>query len=157
MDWVSGPGVGPGSIDGLPLWKPPYSRITAIDLNTGEHQWMIPVGETPARIKNNPALKGIDVGNTGNGAHPNQLLTKTLMMYGAGRGAEPMFYAHDKKTGARIGGVKLPASSNTTPMTYIHEGRQYIVIPIGGAQHPGALVALALPAGTQTTNNPQGQ
>jgi glucose dehydrogenase len=157
MDWVSGPGVGPGAIDGLPMWKPPYSRITAIDLNTGEHMWMIPVGETPARISNHPALKGIDIGNTGNGAHPNQLMTRTLMMYGAGRGAEPIFYAHDKKTGTRVGGVKLPAPSNTSPMTYMHEGRQYIVVPVGGAQHPGSLVALALPGGKPTTNNPEGQ
>jgi glucose dehydrogenase len=84
-------------------------------------------------------------------------MTKTLMMYGAGRGAEPVFYAHDKKTGARVGDVKLPSPSNTSPMTYMHEGRQYIVVPVGGAQHPGSLVALALPGGKPTTNNPEGQ
>lgn len=145
MDWVSGPGVGPGTVDGLPLWKPPYSRITAIDLNTGEHLWWIPNGETPARVRNHPALKGLDVGNTGNGAHGNKLVTKTLLMYGAGRGAERKFYAVDKKTGKQLGVVDIPASSNSTPMTFMHEGKQYIVIPVGDGNHPGSLVALALP------------
>jgi glucose dehydrogenase len=145
MDWVAtGPG-GTGTVDGLPLWKPPYSRITAIDLNTGEHLWMIPNGVTPDRVKNHAALKGLDIGNTGNGAHGNKLVTKTLLMYGAGRGAESKFYAVDKRTGKPIGAVDIPAPSNSTPMTYLHDGRQYIVIPIGGGNHPGSLVALALP------------
>ncbi len=156
MDWVSGPGVGPGNIDGLPLWKPPYSSISAIDLNKGEILWTIPNGTTPDRIKNNPALKGIDIGNTGNGAHGNKLITRTLLMYGAGRGAEPKFYAVDKATGKQLGVVDIPAPSNSTPMTYMHEGRQFIVIPIGGAQHPGSLVALALPAGAKPATSQGG-
>ncbi|MCA1583407.1 MAG: PQQ-binding-like beta-propeller repeat protein [Acidobacteria bacterium] len=155
MDWVSGPGVGPGNVDGLPLWKPPYSRITAIDLNTGEHLWWIPNGETPARVKNHPALKGLDIPNTGNGAHGNKLVTKTLLMYGAGRGAESKFYAVDKKTGKQLGVVDIPAPSNSTPMTFMHEGRQFIVIPIGGGNHPGSLVALSLPSGQKPTTMAQ--
>jgi quinoprotein glucose dehydrogenase len=73
------------------------------------------------------------------------LVTKTLLMYAAGRGAEPMFYAVDKRTGEQLGSVEIPAPSNSTPMTYLHEGRQFIVIPIGSGTHPGSLVALALP------------
>lgn len=133
------------AIDGLPLFKPPYSRITAIDLNTGEHLWWIPNGVTPDRIKNHPALEGLDIGNTGNAAHGNKLVTKTLLMYGAGRGAESVFYALDKQTGEQLGAVDIPAPSNSSPMTYMHEGRQYIVMPIGSGNFPGSLVALALP------------
>ncbi len=139
-----GPG-GMGRVQGLPLYKPPYSRITAIDLNTGEHLWWIPNGDTPDTIKNHPALQDMDIGNTGSTSHATKLITKTLLMYAEGRGARPLWYAHDKATGERLGSVEIPAPSNSAPMTYMHEGRQYIVIPIGSADHPGSLVALALP------------
>ena len=65
-------------------------------------------------------------------------------MYAEGRGQRPRWYAHDKRTGARIGFVEIPAPSNSAPMTYMHEGAQYIVIPIGGPNQPGSLVALTL-------------
>jgi glucose dehydrogenase len=145
MDWVATSPGAIGTIDGLPLFKPPYSRITAIDMNTGEHLWWIPNGDTPDRIRNHPALKGIDVGETGSGAHANALVTKTLLMYGEGRGAAPRFHAVDKNTGKRLGTVRLPAPTNSSPMTYLHDGRQFIVMPIGGATFAGSLVALALP------------
>ena len=85
MDWVAGPG-GVRGPQGLPLWKPPYARITAIDLNTGEHLWWIPNGETPDRIKSHSLLEGIDIGNTGSPSHPTQVVTKSLLIYGEGRG-----------------------------------------------------------------------
>jgi glucose dehydrogenase len=143
-EWVSG-GRGPGRVRGLPYLKPPYGRITAIDLNTGENLWWIPNGDPPDFVTNHPDLQGIDIPNTGQPSHATALVTRTLLMYGEGRGAPGRFHAHDKKTGARIGTVELPASTNTAPMTYMHEGKQYIVVSVGGGVHPGAHVALALP------------
>jgi quinoprotein glucose dehydrogenase len=143
-DWASGRGVGPGRIKGLPYLKPPYGKIVAIDLNTGEHLWWIPNGDKPAFIENHPDLKGLDIPNPGQPSHATALVTKTLLIYGEGRGAGPRLHAHDKKTGARIATVELPAPTNTAPMTYMHEGTQYIVVSVGGGTYPGAHVALAL-------------
>ncbi len=145
VDWVSvGPG-GVGGVEGLPLYKPPYGRITAIDLNTGEHLWWIPNGDTPDAVRNHPRLRGIDVGRTGAGAHATALVTKTLLIYGEGRGGRPLMHAVDKRTGKDLGTVELPAATTTAPMTYLHDGVQYLVSAIGGAGHPGSLVALRLP------------
>ncbi|HUE96339.1 MAG TPA: hypothetical protein VMN39_06745, partial [Longimicrobiaceae bacterium] len=144
-DWVSGGGVGTPGPEGLPLVKPPYGRITAIDMNTGEHLWWIPNGETPDRIRNHPRLAGVELPNTGQSSHANALVTRTLLMYGEGRGARPLFHAVDKRTGETLGTIELPAPTNAGPMTFLHEGRQYIVAPIGGGAHPGSLVALRLP------------
>jgi quinoprotein glucose dehydrogenase len=145
VDWVSvGPGGVPGP-EGLPLWKPPYGRITAIDMNTGEHLWWIPNGDTPDNVKNHPMLQGVDLPNTGARAHATALVTGSLLMYGEGRGARPIFHAVDKRTGEEVGRVEVPAPTMTAPMTYLHEGRQFIVVAVGGSGHPGSLVALALP------------
>ena len=145
VDWVS---VGPGGVrgpDGLPIFKPPYGRITAIDLNTGEHLWWIPNGDTPEEIKNHARLQGVDLPNTGARSHATKLVTASLLMYGEGRGAAPIFRAVDKRTGEELGQVELPAPTLTAPMTYMHEGRQYIVMAVGGGGMAGSLVALALP------------
>ncbi len=142
--FISG-GRGPRRIRGLPWWKPPYGRITAIDLNTGEHLWWIPNGDMPDFIKEHPDLKGLDIPNTGQPSHATKLVTKTLLMYGEGRGTTGRFHAHDKRTGERVGTVELPAPTNTVPMTYMHDGKQYIVASVGGRTHPGAHVALVLP------------
>ncbi len=145
MKWVAlGPG-GLGRVQGLPLYKPPYGRITAIDLNTGEHLWWIPNGDTPEFVRSHPALRGLEIGNTGSPTHATALVTKTLLIYAEGRGGRPLLYAHDKATGERLASVQIPAPSNSAPMSYMHEARQYIVLPIGGAGHPGSLVALRLP------------
>ena len=144
MQWVAGPG-GVRGPRGLPLFRPPYGRITAIDLKTGETLWWIPNGDTPDRIKNHEALQGVDIPNTGQPTHATTLVTRTLLMYGEGRGGLARFHAVDKRTGDRLGTVELPAPSNTAPMSYMHQGRQYIVIPVGGRAHPGSLVALSLP------------
>ena len=139
-----GPSGGRGNSP-LPLMKPPYGRIVAFDLNKGDFTWQIPNGDTPDRIKNHPALKGIDIGNTGQNSHANLLVTKSLLMYGEGRGGEPNFRALDKATGKEVGKIQLPAQTNTAPMTFMHNGRQYIVAAIAGAENPAELVALALP------------
>ena len=96
MEWVSGPGRGPRGPEGLPILKPPYGRMTAIDLNTGEQLWWIPNGDTPDQVKNHPALQGMEIPNTGQRAHATVLLTKTLLMYGEGRGAQARFHAVDR-------------------------------------------------------------
>ncbi|MEE2777629.1 MAG: pyrroloquinoline quinone-dependent dehydrogenase [Acidobacteriota bacterium] len=142
--FVSG-GRGPGRIRGLPLLKPPYGRITAIDLNTGEHLWWIPNGDRPDYIDQHPDLAGLDIPNPGQGTHATKLITKTLLMYGEGRGAPGRFHAHDKRTGERIGTVEIPASTNTIPMSYMHEGKQYVVLSVGGRTYSGSHVALSLP------------
>jgi len=144
VQWVSvGPG-GLGGVEGLPILKPPYGRITAIDLNTGEHLWWIPNGDTPDDVKDHPALAGMDVGRTGARAHATAVVTKTLLIYGEGRGGRPLLHAVDKTSGTEIATVSLPGSTMTAPMTFMHEGRQYIVSAIGG-NPGGALVALRLP------------
>jgi glucose dehydrogenase len=145
VDWVS---VGPGGVrgpQGLPIFKPPWGRITAIDMNTGETLWWIPNGFTPENVVNHPALAGVDVGNTGARSHATAIVTKTLLMYGQGRGAAPVFHAVNKATGEEIGRVDIPAPTITAPMTFMHEGVQYIVLSVGGRNMPGSLVALRLP------------
>lgn len=126
---------------GLPLFKPPFSRITAIDLNSGDHLWWIPVGETPERIKNHPALEGIDVGNTGSGTVALMTVTDTMLMYASAMSdGTPALFAVNKATGEQLGKVAVPAASRYGMMNYQHEGKQYVMLQTGGT-----LTALALP------------
>jgi quinoprotein glucose dehydrogenase len=142
--------VGP---QGLPLVKPPWGRITAIDLNSGEHLWMVANGEAPDYIKNHPALKGIDLSNTGRPSRSLLMVTKTLLFGPEGNNlwASPagaggnIFRAYDKKTGKVISELTLPAMATGVPMTYMADGRQFIVLAVGAAGVPAELVALALP------------
>jgi quinoprotein glucose dehydrogenase len=139
---------GPGGLRGprgLPLLKPPYGRITAIDLNTGDPVFQIPNGETPDNIKNHEALRGVTIPRTGKSGHANLLVTRTLLFYGEGRGGAPVFHAVDKRTGEEIATTALPAATNASPITFLHGGRQYIVVAVAGADLPAELVALALP------------
>ena len=145
-DWVvasRGDFSGP---QGLPIFKPPYSQIVAIDMNTGEHLWAMPNGDTPDRIKNHPALQGVDLPNTGRQSHPVTLVTRALLLTAEGPGGAPVLHAVDKRTGERLGTVDLPAPGQYGMMGYLHEGRQYVVVQIASQTHPGSLVALRLPA-----------
>ena len=135
-----------GGPQGLPIWKPPYSQIVAIDMNTGEHLWAMPNGDTPDYIVNHPALQGIDIPNTGRMAHAVTMVTPTLLITGEGLGGAPLLHAVDKMTGERLGTVELPAPSQYGMMGYEHEGQQYIVVQIAGRGMPGSLVALRLPS-----------
>lgn len=150
-----GGGAAPLTVQGLPLVKPPYSRITAIDLDTGEFRWQVPFGATPDAIRNHPALKGVNLppvtGRPGN--NPGTLVTKTLVIAGehnfgptpsGQRGA--MLRALDKMTGKEVGAVYMPAPQTGSPMTYMLNGRQYLVVAISGAGYSGELVAFRLPA-----------
>jgi quinoprotein glucose dehydrogenase len=146
VEWTHAPAEPSlGSIEGIPVFKPPYGRITAIDMNTGEHLWWIPNGDTPARLTNHRLLQGVELPNTGQPSHATAVVTRTLLMYGEGRGGLPRFHAVDKRTGERLGTIELPATTDTAPMTYLHEGVQYVVLSVSGADLPGSFVALRLP------------
>jgi glucose dehydrogenase len=144
-DWVvanRGDFRGP---QGLPIFKPPYSQIVAIDMNTGEHLWAVPNGDTPDYIKTHPALQGVLIPNTGRQSHPVTLVTATLLIAAEGIAGAPLLHALDKETGERLGTIEMPATGQYGMMTYMHEDRQYIVVQIASADHPGSLVALRLP------------
>ena len=146
VEWTHAPSRrAPGAIEGIPIFKPPYGRITAIDMNTGEILWWIPNGDTPERLRSHPQLAGVELGNTGQPSHATALVTRSLLMYGEGRDGEPRFHAVDKRTGARLGTIELPGTTDTAPMTYVHEGVQYVVTAVSGPDLPGSLVALRLP------------
>ena len=132
---------------GLPLFKPPFGRITAVDMNTGRHIWMKPNGGTPAAIREHPALKGVELEPTGSPSRAVLLATKTLLFAGEGWQGEPYFRAYDKKTGDVLAEIQIPAQATSLPMTYMHQGKQYIVFAAGnaGTEHPAELIALTLP------------
>jgi glucose dehydrogenase len=149
------------TLDGLPLYKPPYSRVTAYDLNTGTIKWQVPIGDGP---RNHPLLKELRLGPLGNAQRGNPLATATLLFVsqasgGLGRGESlkvgereltpqepepPRFRAFDKATGELVWEFELPLGPAASPMTYLYGGRQYIVMAIGGGLN-AELVALALP------------
>jgi quinoprotein glucose dehydrogenase len=141
------------TVDGLPLMKPPYGRITATDLTKGEIAWQVAHGDTPDFIKNHPALKGITIPRTGRPGLLGPTVTKSLVICGesgfatqAGGRRGALLRAYDKKTGADRGAVYMPAPQVGCPMTYMLGGRQYIALTIGGAGFPAELIAFRLPA-----------
>lgn len=139
--------TGPGGIrgpQGLELFKPPYGSVVAIDLTKGDKAWHIPNGDTPDDVKNHPALEGVDLPRTGKRSHANVLTTKSLLYYAEGRRGAPILHAVNKATGEELGEFELPAPGNTAPMTYLHDGRQYIIVSVGGPGNPGEFVALTL-------------
>jgi quinoprotein glucose dehydrogenase len=147
------------TIQGLPLGKPPYATISAIDINNGDLVWQIPHGETPDNIRNHPALKGLKIPRTGRIGRIGVLPTKTLLIAGeAGffttpsgqRGA--MLRAYDKATGQDVGAVYMPAPQTGSPMTYMLNGRQHLVVSISGGNYSGELVAFRLPQDATATN-----
>ena len=149
----SGEGGGAGlSVSGLPLVKPPYGRITAIDLTKGEIVWQVAHGDTPDNIKNNPALKGVTIPRTGRAGVIGVLTTKSLVIAGeAGFATQPsgvrgaQLRAYDKSTGKDAGSVYIPAPQSGSPMTYMLNGKQYIVLAISGGNYSAEFVAFKLP------------
>jgi quinoprotein glucose dehydrogenase len=139
---------------GLPLLKPPYGRITAIDMNTGRHVWMRPNGPGP---RDHPLLQGMDLPWLGQRGRAAPLLTRTLLFVGEGSEAAlsilpiaggKAFRAWDKQTGEVLWETMLPAGTSGAPMTYMAGGRQFIVVAVGDEEARGQLVALALPGGS---------
>jgi quinoprotein glucose dehydrogenase len=145
-------GGGNLTVRGLPIMKPPYGQISAIDLNKGEIIWQIAHGETPDGVRNNPALKGLTIPRTGRPGNVGSLVTKTLLVSGeagfgptstGARGA--MLRGYDKATGKEVGAVYIPAPQSGSPMTYMMNGKQYIVLAISGSNYSGELIAFKLP------------
>jgi quinoprotein glucose dehydrogenase len=140
------------TVQGLPLIKPPYGRINAINLDSGDILWQVPHGETPEAIRNHPALKGLNIPRTGRPGQVGTLVTRTLVIAGEpGFGPTPsgqrgsMLRAYDKRTGADAGAVYMPAPQTGSPMTYMLNGRQYLVVAISGGSYSGELVAFRVP------------
>lgn len=135
----------PLRVQGLPLVKPPYGSIVAIDMDKGEILWTIAHGETPDNIRNHPALQGLNIPRTGRQSNTiGVLVTKTLLIAGD-PGAGALLRAYDKRTGQDVGGVYLPAGQTGTPMTYMLDSKQYLVLAIGGQNYPAEYIAFKLP------------
>ena len=121
------------TVQGLPIYKPPYSKITAIDMNTGEHLWWIPIGYTPDRILKHAAVKGVELPNTGTGRQSPIIVTPTMLLYsGETSDGTPHVFAVDKRTGKELGRVKVPRQVRYGMMTYMHAGKQHLVVQMNG-------------------------
>jgi glucose dehydrogenase len=136
---------------GLPLMKPPYGRITAFNLNTGEQAWMVPNGDGP---RHHPAIAALNLPPLGDATPSAVIATKTLLFVTQADKSTPRspanvggtkFLALDKATGEMLWSIDLGVGQNGTPMTYQHEGKQYVVVAVGSTDYPAELVALALP------------
>ncbi|MDP6095638.1 MAG: PQQ-binding-like beta-propeller repeat protein [Gammaproteobacteria bacterium] len=145
--YANGPRSRPPRLaSGLPYFKPPYSTITAYDMNTGEIAFQIPTGETPDRIRNNPALEGVDIGDTGSGGAVSMVATANLLVYSGvdHDGDTVLLYAVDKKTGEEVGRIEVPSRSRYGMSSWKHDGHQYIMLQTGAK-----LTAMALPAASE--------
>ena len=142
-------GIAP-TIQQLPIVKPPWNRITAIDLNKGDQVWQVVNGDTPPAVKNHPLLRGVTLPKTGStGRAALLLVTKTLLFAGEGYNGQPFFRALDKKTGATLWETQTPVGPPTgVPMTYLHQGKQYVVVAVEGnnsTRTASQIIAYALP------------
>ena len=155
MNYINGAGGGDTggglTVQGLPLVKPPWGRITALDLNKGTMVWQVAHGETLDVVTNHPMLKGVTIPRTGRIGPIGTLTTKTLVISGEsgftstpnGRGAK--LYAYDKATGKEVASVLMPAPQTGSPMTYMLGGKQYLVLSISGAGFPAEIIAYTAP------------
>ena len=149
-----GGGEGGGlNVQGLPIIKPPYGVLAAIDLDKGRIKWRVPHGETPDAVRNSPLLKGLTIPKTGQNGSVGLVITRTLVILGDSqftttdahpRGA--MLRAYDKATGKEVGAVFMPAPQSGSPMTYSVKGRQYIVVAVSGGPYSGEYISFALPS-----------
>jgi quinoprotein glucose dehydrogenase len=146
------------NVQGLPIVKPPYGVLAAIDLKRGELKWQVPHGETPDNVRNHALLKGMDLPRTGQNGSQGLVVTRTLVIIGdrqvttpPGRSRGAMLRAYDKETGKQVGEVLMPAAQTGSPMSYAIDGRQYIVVAVGGPGFPGEYLAFTLPESKTTT------
>ena len=154
----AGGGFGRGTVDGLSVLKPPYGVLAAIHLDRGELLWQVPHGDTPDNVRNHPKLKGMDIPKTGQGGSVGLAITKTLVILGdpqvtmvPGRPRGAMLRAYDKQTGNEVGAVWMPAQQSGSPMTYLANGRQHIVVAVSGGNYSGEYIAFRVPEGITTT------
>jgi quinoprotein glucose dehydrogenase len=150
---AGGGGFGGGTvIQGVPIVKPPYGVIVSINLDKGETDWSVPHGDTPDSVRNSPAMRGVNVPKTGQSGNVGVVVTKTLIVSGDPsvtatsehpRGA--MLRAYDKQSGKEVGAVWMPAPQSGSPMTYLVDGKQYIIVAVSGGNYSGEYIALALP------------
>jgi quinoprotein glucose dehydrogenase len=152
---AAGGGSGAGlNVQGLPMIKPPYGLLAAINLDRGELMWQTPHGDTPDAVRNNPALRGKTIPKTGQAGTSGVglMVTKTMVVMGDPqvtttpehpRGA--MLRAYDKMTGKEVGAVYMPAPQSGSPMTYLLDGKQYIIVAVSGGNYSGEYLAFALP------------
>ena len=157
------PAAGGGGlqVQGLPIYKPPYGMLSAINLDRGEIAWQTPHGDTPDQIRTNPALAGLNIPKTGQPGTSGVglMVTKTVVVMGdpqvtapPGRQRGAMLRAYDKVTGGEVGAVWMPAAQSGSPMTYSVDGKQYIIVAIGGGVYSGEYVAFSLPAGARRSS-----
>ena len=149
-------GSGAGlAVQGLPMIKPPYGLLAAIDLDRGELKWQTPHGDTPDAVRNHPMLRGKNIAKTGQAgtAGVGLMVTKTVVVMGDPqvtttpehpRGA--MLRAYNKMTGREVGAVFMPAPQSGSPMTYSVDGKQYVVVAVSGGNYSGEYLAFSLPA-----------
>jgi quinoprotein glucose dehydrogenase len=148
-------------LDGLPIVKPPYGVIAAIDLNqNGKLLFQVPHGDTPDNVRNHPLLRGLNIPKTGQGASVGIMVTKTVAVAGdpqitspPGRGRGAMLRAYDKQNGTQVGEVMMPAPITGSPMTYLANGRQYIIVGVSGGNYTGEYIAFALPPSELRSGN----
>ena len=149
---------------GLPIMKPPYSEVVALDMDSGRQLWRVPIGGAPDSVRNHPALKGLklDFGRMGAfNIKPSPLLTRELFFLGESGNISPgtgsnHFRAYDKRTGAILFDTRLPSFVTAAPMTYVQKGRQYVVVAISGPGRPAELVALTLEGASDNGPAPPG-
>ena len=144
MDYFSAGLRAPRVFGQIPLVRPPWGRITAVDMNTGDHVWMAPNGDTPQAIKDLPELAGVDLPRTGKATRIGSLVTSTLLFAGEGFGGDPYLHAYDKATGEVVASIELPAAQSGMPMTYMHNDVQYLIMTVGASGHAAELIALKL-------------
>jgi glucose dehydrogenase len=149
---------------GMPILKPPYSELIAVDLNKGEHLWRIPVGGAPTSVRNHPALKDLklDFDRMGNfDVRPSPLLTKDLFFLGEsgnlnGGAGTSTFRAYDKRNGKIVWETPLPTLVTGAPMTYMHKNKQYLVVAVSANNKPSELIALTLDGASENGAAPPG-
>src|SRR5438309_1574453 len=147
-------------VRGMPLMKPPYGTISAISLDKGEIVWQVPHGETPDVVRNSPATQGLTIPRTGQPESVGTLVTKTLVIAGdpqvtttAAHPRGAMLRAYDKATGKEVGAVYMPAPQSGSPMTYLVNGKQYIIVAISGGPYSGEYLAFSLPAAAKRSSS----
>jgi quinoprotein glucose dehydrogenase len=160
---AAAPQVPPLQVEGLPIVKPPYGVLSAIDLSNGTLKFQVPHGDTPDNVRTHPKLQGMNIPKTGQSGSVGLMVTKTLVVLGdpqvttpPGRQRGAMLRAYNKQTGAEVGAVWMPAPQSGSPMTYAVDGRQYMIVAVSGGNYSGEYLAFALPQ-SEIRNNTQQQ